>query len=126
MEIGTIVNGRRNRIGKLKKTIFNRKEDHYRFTFENGYTLAIRRPVFFHHTMVKLEEECVYFEYSPEPILSGVFTYCLFETYGFPLEFVIDEMARKRIPVDENGYHVMEELARERNRNTFKSENAFG
>ena len=42
MEIGTIVNGRRNRIGKLKKTIFDRKEDHYRFTFENGYTLAIR------------------------------------------------------------------------------------
>jgi alanyl-tRNA synthetase len=76
--------------------------------------------------MVKLEEECVYFEYSPEPILSGVFTYCLFETYGFPLEFVIDEMARRGIPVDENGYHVLEELARERNRNTFKRDNAFG
>ena len=30
------------------------------------------------------------------------------------------------IPVDENGYHVMEELARERNRNTFKRDNAFG
>ena len=120
------MNGRRNRIGKLNKTIFDRKEDQYRFTFENGYTLAIRRPVFFQHTLVRLEEKRVYFEFSMEPILSGVFTYCLFETYGFPLEFVIDEMARKGIPVDENGYHVMEELARERNKNTFKSDNAFG
>ena len=120
------MNGKRNRIGKLTKTLFDRKENQYRFTFENGYTLAIRRSVFFHHTLIRLEEECVYFEFCPVPILSGLFTYCLFETYGFPLEFVIDEMARKRISVDENGYHVMEELARERNRNTFKSENAFG
>ena len=33
-----MVNGQRNRIGKLEKTIFDRKEDQYRFTFETDYT----------------------------------------------------------------------------------------
>ena len=120
------MNGQRNRIGKLEKTIFDRKEDQYRFTFENGYTLVIQRPIFFQHTLVRLEEDCVYFEFSPEPILSGIFTYCLFETYGFPLEFAVDEMERNGMSVDEIGYHVMEELSRERNKNTYKDKSAFG
>ena len=120
------MNGRQNRIGKLEKTIFDRKEDQYRFSFENGYTLVIQRSIFFQHTLVRLEDECVYFEFSPEPILSGVFAYSLFETYGFPLEFAIDQMKRNGMSADETGYHVMEELARERNKNTYKSSDAFG
>ena len=120
------MNCQRNRLGKLEKTIFDRRQDQYRFTLENGYTLVIQRPVFLQHTLVKLEGECVYFEFSPEPILSGMFTYCLFETYGFPIEFTIDEMERNGMSVDEIGYHVMEELARERNKNTYKNNNAFG
>jgi len=125
-EIGTVVNDRQNRIGKLEKTIFDRKEDQYRFTFENGYTLVIQRPVFFQHTLVRQEDECVYFEFSPEPILSGVFAYSLFETYGFPLEFTIDEMKRNGMSVDETGYHIMEELSRARNKNTYIDKSAFG
>ncbi len=88
--------------------------------------LVIQRRVFIQHTLMRLEEDCVYFEFSPEAVLSGMLTYCLFETYGFPLEFAIDEMERNGMSVDERGHHVMEELARERNKNTYKNNNAFG
>ena len=120
------MNGQRNRIGKLDKMIFDRKEDQYRFVFKNGYTLVIKRLIFFQHTLIKLEDNCVYYEFSPDPVLSGMLTYCLFETYGFPLEFAIDEMTRIGVSVDEIGYRVMEELARGRNKNTFKDSSAFG
>ena len=56
----------------------------------------------------------------------GMLAYCLFETYGFPLEFAVDEMERNGMSVDEIGYHVMEELSRARNKNTYKDKSAFG
>ena len=46
--------------------------------------------------------------------------YCLFETYGFPLEFAVDEMERCGMTVDEKGFHVLESMARQWNKNTFK------
>ena len=56
----------------------------------------------------------------------GMLAYCLFETYGFPLVFAVDEMERYGMPVDEAGFHIMTELARQRNKNTFKGKDAFG
>ena len=49
----------------------------------------------------------------------------VFETYGFPLEYAIDEMNRHGMTVDEEGFHLLEKLSRERNKNTFKNKNAF-
>ena len=106
--------------------MFDREEDQYQFVFENGYMLVIQRSVFYKHTLIRRENKCVYFEFSPSPVLSGLFAYCLFETYGFPLEFAVDEMERDGMPVDVTGYYVMEELARERNKDTYKNKNAFG
>lgn len=106
--------------------MFDRKEDAYRFVFDSGYTLLIRKEAFYYHTLISMENESLLFEFSPEPVLSGMFAYCLFETYGFPLEFAADEMKRKGMSVDETGFHVMEKLARERNKNTFNNKDAFG
>ena len=52
--------------------------------------------------------------------------YCLFETYGFPLELAEDEMDRIGVRLDEEGFYIMEELSRRRNKGTFKGKNAFG
>lgn len=52
--------------------------------------------------------------------------YCLFETYGFPLEIAVDEMKQNGMSVDETGFHVMEDLSRELNKNTYRNNNAFG
>ena len=40
-EIGTVVNGIKNRIGILKEAAYWRKDDVYRFVFENGWRLEI-------------------------------------------------------------------------------------
>ena len=92
----------------------------------HGYTLVIPEQVFFQHTLLRQDEECFFFEFSPQPVLSGMLAYCLFETYGFPLVFAVDEMERYGMPVDEAGFHIMTELARQRNKNTFKGKDAFG
>ena len=110
----------------MENTISDRKEDQYRFIFENRYTLVIKRHIFLHHTLLRLEDDCVYFEFSPEPVLSGMIAYCLFETYGFPLEIAVDEMKQNGMSVDETGFHVMEDLSRELNKNTYRNNNAFG
>lgn len=125
-EIGTVVCGQKNRIGVLKQAVFDRKDGEYHFHIENGYTLVIPEQIFFQHTKLRMEEDCLFFEFSPPPVLSGMIAYCLFETYGFPLEFAVDEMERRRMPVDEEGFHVLEDLARQRNKNTFKGKDAFG
>ena len=125
-EIGTIVYGQKNRIGVLKQAMFSRTEGLYLFFIENGYKLVIPEQVFFQHTLLRHENDCFFFEFSSQPVLSGVLAYCLFETYGFPLEFAVDEMERRGMPVDEAGFHIMMELARRREKNTFKGKGAFG
>ena len=124
-EIGTVVNGIKNRIGILKEAAYWRKEDVYRFVFENGLRLEISSPVFFHHTILRLEDNCIWFGFSPAPVLSGILAYSLFETYGLPLVFTADEMEKHGMPVDEDGFRIMEMLGHERSRNTFRGKDAF-
>ena len=124
-EIGTVVNGIKNRIGILKEAAYWRKDDVYRFVFENGLRLEISSPVFFHHTILRLEDNCIWFGFSPAPVLSGILAYSLFETYGLPLVFTADEMEKHGMPVDEDGFRIMEMLGHERSRNTFRGKDAF-
>ena len=124
-EIGTVVNGIKNRIGILKEAAYWRKDDVYRFVFENGLRLEISSPVFFHHTILRREDNCIWFGFSPAPVLSGILAYSLFETYGLPLVFTADEMEKHGMPVDEEGFRIMEMLGHERSRNTFRGKDAF-
>jgi hypothetical protein len=124
-EIGTVVKGIKNRIGILKEAAYWRKDDVYRFVFENGWRLEISSPVFFHHTILRLEDNCIWFGFSPAPVLSGILAYSLFETYGLPLVFTADEMEKHGMPVDEEGFRIMEMLGHERSRNTFRGKDAF-
>ena len=121
----TIVDGQRNRIGNLKQVTHDRKAGKYVFRLDNGCRLEISNQALFHHTLLKTEDECICFEFSHMPILSGMVAYTLFETYGFPLEYAIDEMNRHGKIVDEEGFHLLEKLSRERNKNTFINKNAF-
>ena len=127
-EICTIVNDHKHRIGELKEVTYERNSDgySYRFAIKNGYTLVILNEIFFYHTLLRTNEEGIIFEFSPDPVLSGMIAYCLFETYGFPLEFAVDEMERYGIPVDEHGFYILEDLSRKRNKNTYKDKDAFG
>ncbi len=97
----------------------------YRFSFDNGFTLIILREVLFYHTILRCEDGCLFFEFSPEVVFSGMIAYSLYETCGLPLEFAVDEVNRRGVPLDEGGFHIMEELQRSRNKDTFKNKNAF-
>lgn len=113
-------------IDVLEQVVPDRKEGVYRFVFVNGYSLTIQEDAFMFHCRLLFENECIFFEYSQKPILSSLIVYSLFETYGLPLEFSVDEMSRIGVPVDEEGFHQLEELQHKRNKDTYKDKNAFG
>lgn len=102
-----------------------KKKDEYRFLFENGRSLVIKKTVFFFHTLLRSEDDWLYFEFSPDPVFSGIVSYFLFESYGLPLELTVDEMADCDTPVDEEGFRILKELGRLRDKDTYKDKDAF-
>ena len=112
-------------IGRLEQVRFDSKEQRYCFSFENGFTLKVLQSAFFYHTILHREKETIFFEFSTNTILSGMIVYLLYETCGLPLEFAIDEMDRYGIPIDEEGFRIMEEIQRTQSKGTFKNKNAF-
>ena len=124
-EIGTIVEGYKKVIGRLEQVRFDQKEQRYRFSFANGYTLKVLQEAFSYHTILHREEDVIFFEFSADRILSGMIVYSLYETCGLPLEFAVDEMDRYGIPVDEEGFRVMEKLQQNQSRGTFRDQDAF-
>ena len=124
-EIGTIIEGHKKIIGRLEQVRFDQKEQRYSFSFDNGFTLKVIQEAFFYHTLLRREEDTILFEFSTDTILSGMIVYSLYETCGLPLEFAIDEMVRHGIPIDEKGFHIMEEIQRNQSKGTFKNPNAF-
>lgn len=75
--------------------------------------------------MLRSEDDWFYFEFSPGPVFSGIVSYFLFESYGLPLEFTVEEMAEYDTPVDEEGFRILKELGRQRDKDTYKDRNAF-
>ena len=124
-EIGTIVEGHKKVIGRLEQVRFDQKEQRYCFSFENGFTLKVLQAAFYYHTILHREEDTIFFEFSTDTILSGMIVYSLYETCGLPLEFAIDEMDKQGIPIDEEGFRIMEEIQRNKSKGTFKNKNAF-
>lgn len=124
-EIGTIINGKKNVIGRLDQIRYEQKEKRYRFSFENGYVLMILQDAFYYHTKLRYENGSVYFEFSPDEIFSGIVAYSLYESVGLPLEFTVDEVSRYGMPVDEDGFLIMDKLQKDRNKDTFMDKEAF-
>ena len=112
-------------IGRLDQVKYDANEKRYRFSFENGFTLTVLQEALFYHTILRYEDDCLFFEFSNEEVFSGMIAYSLYETCGLPLEFAMDETNLHGIPLDEGGFHIMEELQRSRNKDTFKNRNAF-
>lgn len=124
-EIGTIINGKRNVIGRLEQVRYGQKEKRYRFTFENGYVLMALQDALYYHTKLRYENGIVYLEFSSDEIFSGIVAYSLYESVGLPLEFTVDEVSRYGMPVDEDGFLIMDKLQRDRNKDTYKDKEAF-
>ena len=49
----------------------------------------------------------------------------MYDTYGFPMEITKEILSEQKIEIDENGFYVLRNLQKEKNKNTFKNKNAF-
>lgn len=125
IETGLIQNGQKRIIGKLKQVFPDKKEGRHRFLFENGSVLLVRENTLFYHTLLRYEDSCLILEFTGEENLSGLLAYSLYETYGLPLEFTLDESMRFEMPVDEAGFECLKEIGRKKSQETFKNTEAF-
>lgn len=125
IETGLIQNGQKRVIGKLKQVLRDKKEGRYRFLFENGSVLLVRENILFYHTLLIYEDGNVFLEFSSRKYLFSLLAYSLYETYGLPLEFTVDEAMEFGIPVDEAGFEYLKEIGRSRSHETFNNKNAF-
>ena len=125
IETGLIQNGQKRVVGKLKQVLRDKKEGRYRFLFENGSVLLIRENTLFYHTLLRYEDDRVFLEFTSREYLFSLLAYSLYETYGLPLEFTVDEAMEFGIPVDEAGFEYLKELGRSRSHETFNNKDAF-
>lgn len=125
IKTGVIRDGRRRIVGKLKQAQLERKEKCYRFLFEEGYVLLVKENVLLYHTLLRYEDSCLFLEFTNEEILFSLLAYSLYETYGLPLEFTVDESRLFGIRVDEEGFENLKEIGKNRSQNGLKNTEAF-
>ncbi len=125
IKTGVIRDGRRRIVGKLKQVQLERKEECYRFLFEEGYVLLVKENVLLYHTLLRYEDSCLFLEFTTEEMLFSLFAYSLYETYGLPLEFTVDESRLFGIRVDEEGFENLKEIGRRKSQKASETSEAF-
>lgn len=112
-------------IGILNQVRHMQKEEKYQFIFENGDVLMILQDAIYYHVRLHYENDCIFLEWSDNTVFSGIVAYSLYETYGLPLEDTVDEVNRFGLAMDEEGFSILQELQRQKNKGTFKNRSAF-
>jgi len=125
IKTGVIRNGSKRIVGKLKQVCLDRKKGYYKFLFEDGSFLLVKENALFFHTLLRYEDSCLFLEFTGEENLSGLIAYSLYETYGLPLEFTVDESMHFGMPVDEGGFECLKEIGKNRSQNKSKNTEAF-
>lgn len=125
IKTGVIRNGSKRIVGKLKQVCLDRKKGYYKFLFEDGSFLLVKENALFFHTLLRYEDSCLFLEFTNEEILFSLLAYSLYETYGLPLEFTVDESRLFGIRVDEEGFENLKEIGKNRSQNGLKNTEAF-
>ena len=74
---------------------------------------------------LKKENNIIWFIFNKTPKISSLFIFTMYDTYGFPMEITKEILSEKGIEIDEEGFYILKELQKEKNKNTFKNKNAF-
>ena len=95
----------------------------YRFIYENHY-IEISEDIF-QNSLIELKDDILIFKPISEPIISGIFVFTMYDTYGFPMEITKEIIEEKGLKIDENGFNILKQVQKNKTKNTFKNKNAF-
>ena len=57
--------------------------------------------------------------------ISGLFVYSMYDTYGFPMEITEEILKEKGYVIDKEGFCLIKEIQKNKNKGTFKNKDAF-
>ena len=105
--------------GFLKEVKQNK--DYYRFIFENKM-LDINSEIFLHLVIDYKDNILCFKQIDDNKIISGLFGYTMFDTYGFPIEDSIEILNESGLTLDVMGFESIKRMQKEKQKNTFKKE----
>ena len=100
-----------------------KKGNNYQFQYEGGF-VEISEMQFLTCRFV-LMNEVYYFIPNSEPVVSGLFVYSMYDTYGFPMEITEEILQEQGYGIDRTGFELMKEIQKKKNKGTFKTKDAF-
>lgn len=100
-----------------------RDKNEVKFIFDN-FVVQLEQTRFDSFRITK-ENSVVWFKFDPQPKISGLFVYSMYDTYGFPMEMTKEILSEQGIEIDEEGFNILRQLQKEKTKDTFKNKNAF-
>lgn len=98
-----------------------KKGHSFRFIYEDRY-LEISESVF---TTCRFEKINDIYYFIPDGKINGLLVYSMYDTLGFPPELTREILEEKGLVVDMDGFQLIREIQRQKNKGTFKNPNAF-
>lgn len=105
--------------GELRNVI--RRNGNYHFMYDDRYVEISETD--FSTCRFELINDIFYF--IPDQCVSGLLVYSMYDTLGFPPELTKEILEEKGYQVDMNGFLLLKEIQKQKNKGTFKNPNAF-
>ena len=105
--------------GELKNVI--KRGCNYRFVYESQY-IEISELVFASCRLERLND--IYY-LIPDNCVNGLIVYSMYDIFGFPPELTQEILEEKGFHVDTNGFLLIKEIQKQKNKGTYKNPNAF-
>ena len=107
--------------GNLKNV--RKKGNNYHFVYEDCY-IEISEEQFLTCKLI-IKDDIYYFIPGPINQISGLFVYSMYDTYGFPMEITEEILMEKGYMIDKEGFNLIKEIQKNKNKGTFKTKDAF-
>ena len=95
----------------------------YRFIYPNNY-IEVEEGIFPNFRIEHIDD-VVWFIYDSNTMISGLYLFSMYDTFGFPLEITKEIMDEKGFKCDVDGFYTIKNIQKEKNQNSYKNKNAF-
>ena len=121
LKIGFVNTEGKGFVGELLEV--KQRNGKYRFIYSENY-IEVEENILLNFC-IKFKNDTYWFVYSSPKMISGLFLFSMYDTYGFPLEITEEIMEEKGFLCDTEGFYIIKNIQKKRNKNTYKNKNAF-
>lgn len=100
-----------------------KKGSRYRFVYDENYIEISEQD--FLRCRLKQIDDIYYFIPDRFNLVSPLFIFSMYDTYGFPMEITEEILVSQGLIADTEGFHLIRKIQKEKTKDTFKTKNAF-